>query len=55
VQYDAAEAGTHVDQRRSFGGQRNRVEQAVDVGDRRRLVVSRIFEARPDCLRIELA
>ena len=44
-----------VDERGAFGRKRHRVEEAIDVGHRRRLVVGGEFEVRPDRLRIEFA
>lgn len=55
MQKHASEARAHIDERGPFGCQRYRVEQAVDVGDRRRFIVCCEFEARSDGLGIEFA
>ena len=52
---DAPEAGTNVDQRGALGCQRDGIEQPIDIGDRRRLVVGREGDARPDRLGVEFA
>jgi hypothetical protein len=55
VQNDPAESRADVDQRRALGRKRYRVEQPVDVRDRRRLVVCGEREAWSDGFGIEFA
>jgi hypothetical protein len=55
VEHHPPQARADVDQGGAFRCERHRVEQAVDVGDRRRLVVGREFQIGTDRLGIEFA